>query len=274
MKSSVIILLFFILTCIIISGCKVKTSDELREKEQGKEQEQPEEKKEITLSPVAVRRLNEDAILEMDEPGEYRQLPAGKTLFNFEATNFRLGNSGNPSNQGNLAIFASGRHITLILNNELHLASSQTTIEFNLKPGHYVALSFLTEPDYISLKNPDVYVLRQFTAGNVKSGDIDLTGPNIFYHRPSGSLAGPETRNVLLDFYLVNCMLSQKGFHVKVSIAGKTFMIHDWTPCIIHNLPYGENTIKLELLDENGKPVNSPYPSATGKILLYEKEPV
>ena len=259
--------------CILVTGtegCETKTSGVSGESEPGK----TEEKDEINISPLNMRPLNEDAILEMNEPGEYQELNAGITSFNFEATNFRLGTSDTRAGQNDLATYASGRHITIVLNNELHITGSNTVFQYFLKPGRYTALAFLTSPDYISIKSPEAYVLRQFSVGNEKPGDLDLTGPNIFYSRPTGSLSGPETRRVLLDFYLVNCILSRKDFHVRVTIRDKIFMIYEWKPYVIRNLPFGENTVKLELLDKNGKPVNSPFPSATGKVLLYEREPV
>ena len=268
-------LIYGIVLLSAFSGCKNKPSgDSTSGDAHEKAPEKAEMRGEITITPMVVRQLYEDAILEMNEPGEYQQVSTGKTVFTYEATNFRLGTSDDQSHRGHLATYASGRHITLILNNEIHLASDQTSLIYTLKPGRYIALSFLTDPDYISLKSPEAYVIRQFTAGNVKQKEADLTGPNIFYHMPSGTLAGQDTRNVLLDFYLVNCTLSEKGLKVKVTIKDKTFMIHDWTPYVIHNLPVGENIITLELLDKNGKEVNSPYHSVTGKVVLYDREPV
>lgn len=263
-------LIYLTILLFMVSGCKRKSSEKSNEKEPGK----TEAREEISITPIVVGQLNEDAILEMNEPGEYQEISAGKTSFTFEATNFKLGSSGTQPEQGKLATYASGCHITLILNNKIHLAGDQTTIQYTLNPGRYVALSFLTDADYISLKSPEAYVIRQFTAGNIKPEDVDLTGPNIFYHMPSGTLAGQDTRNVLLDFYLVNCTLSETGFYVKVTIKDKNFLIHQWAPYIIHHLPAGENIIKLELLDKSGKPVNSPYYSASGKVVLYEREPV
>ncbi len=257
------ILLFFV-------ACKNKQTTETKTKEPEKE---PAKKEEVSITPLAVKQLNEDAILEMNEPGEYIHVPAGKTKFSYEVTNFKLGTLENLVRSRNMAYYSSGSHITLILNNEIHVAQNNPEFNFNLSPGHYVALSFLTDPDFVSIKSPDAYILRQFIAGKNPAEDYDLTGPNLFYHMPSGTFSGADTRNILLDFYLVNCHLSHDGYKVKATINNKAFIIDKWIPYLIHGLPYGESTIKLELIGKDGKTIKSPFHSVTKKFHLYERQP-
>ena len=56
----------------------------------------------------------------------------------------------------------------------------------------------------------------------------DLTNPMLFYSRPKGRYNGIETDAVLLDFYLVNCDLSPKGYKVLANINGTEFIITKW----------------------------------------------
>ena len=229
---------------------------------------------EITISPLKTIELYEDAILEMNQPDEYENLPAGNINFSYEVINFKLGEKSKIPDINKLATYSSGNHLTLILNNKIRKATIDPEFEYNLNAGQYVILSILTGMNYVSVKSPDSFIIRQFSVGSQPKKEIDLTGPNLFYHMPSGAFSGTETKNVLLDFYLVNCKLSPNDFQIRATINGRTFMIRDWTPYLIHGLPYGETTVTLELLDKSGNPVVSQFHKVTQKVFLYEREPV
>lgn len=254
---------------IMLTGCFPKKSAENHKKET----DTIPGSGEITLAPLKMTTLYEDAMLEMNEPGEFRRVLSGKVRFSYEVINFKLGKQIREPVSGGLAFRSSGSHITTILNNILSQSNPGTEFYLDLKEGHYTVLAFLSQSDFISLKSPDAYVIRQFTCGRAKARDLDLTGPNLFYSMPSGSFYGKETENVLLDFYLINCRLSPDGFKVKVTVNNRTKIITDWSPYIIHGLPYGESTITLRLIGKNGHEVSAPYHSATRKIFLYEKKP-
>jgi len=72
----------------------------------------------------------------------------------------------------------------------------------------------------------------------------------------------------LLDFYLINCTLSDKGYKVKATIDGAEFILTKWEPYFIEGLPLGEHTIKLQLLDKNNKVVETEYNGTERKIKL------
>jgi len=90
----------------------------------------------------------------------------------------------------------------------------------------------------------------------------------LFYSRPKGEYNGIETDAVLLDFYLVNCDLSPKGYKVLANINGTEFIITKWCGYFMEGLPMGENTVKLTLLDKNNKQVESPYSYSERKFTL------
>jgi hypothetical protein len=111
-------------------------------------------------------------------------------------------------------------------------------------------------------------VLRQFTVGNATAEDVDLTAPHMFYSRPKGEYTGKDTEKVMLDFYLVNADLADDGYKIRATVNGQEFMINQWKPYYLTGLPMGENTIKLELMDEDGNLVDSPFNPVTRTITL------
>jgi hypothetical protein len=90
----------------------------------------------------------------------------------------------------------------------------------------------------------------------------------MFYSRPKGEYTGEETKRVMLDFYLVNTDLSPEGNKVRATVNGTEFMLDRWLPYAIEGLPMGEITIKLELLDSEGKVLPGPYNSVERTITL------
>jgi hypothetical protein len=115
-------------------------------------------------------------------------------------------------------------------------------------------------------------VLREFDAGRKTVDQFNEKAPHIFYSRPKGEYVGKkETGKILLDFYLVNCNLSAKGYKVLATIDGNEFTLTQWEPYYIEGLSLGEHKIKLELVDKNNKPVISPYNGTERTIKLLEE---
>lgn len=213
-----------------------------------------------------------NAILEQNSPTDGQKLKSPVT-FEYNVKNYELTKMTESEHTQMLANSDKGQHIHLIVNNQPYDAVYETTYQKELEEGHYVELSFLSRSYHMSLKHPEAYVLRQFTVGNAKPGNVDLNAPHMFYSRPKGTYKGPkETNNVMLDFYLVNTDLSENGNRVRATINGEEFMITEWRPYVIEGLPMGETTIKLEMLDENDQLVQSPYNPVTRTITLEEGE--
>ena len=229
------------------------------------------EKGGIRLTPLTGSTEFPDASLELNTPKENAKLKPGATTFSYEVKNFVLGNQTNKPCT-HCSNSEKGQHIHLILNNAPYIAKYETTFKDTLKEGHYVALSFLSRSYHESIKQFDAYDLRQFTVGKTKDKDIDLTKPLLFYSRPKGEYVGDDTKQVLLDFYLVNVDLSPEGNKVKATINGNEFVLDKWQPYIMEGLPMGENNIKLELLDKDGNKMTGPFNEVERKITLTEKK--
>ncbi len=223
----------------------------------------------ISIAPVTDFPEYNDAMLDMNVPIDGAQLPSDSISFSYNVKNFELG-AQTDNNEMNLANSGDGQHIHLIFNNQPYHAKYTPEFKMKLDEGHYVALSFLSRSYHMSVKNPDAYVLRQFTVGDAEAEDIDLSGPLMFYSRPKGDYSGADTENLLLDFYLVNTELSENGNKVRATINGQEFILTDWQPYAIQGLPLGEVTIKLELIDADGNVIDGPYNTVERTVTLKE----
>ncbi len=209
-----------------------------------------------------------DAELKLESP-KGASLPEGKDTFNFEVEHYLLGAQTPDAGQKMCANSAKGQHIHFIMDNAPYIASYSPQIVSEMKPGHHVLLAFLSRSYHESLKHRKAYVLKEFNVGNNAKDDFDERAPHIFFSRPKGEYIGDnETKKLMLDFYLVNCKLSSSGYKVRSTINGTDFLLTEWVPYLIEGLPLGEVTVKLELLDKNNKPVNSPFNGAERTVTL------
>ncbi len=212
-----------------------------------------------------------DAKLELDQAlftGK-ELLDTGSTTFKFKVLNYELGAQTPDAGTLSCANSAKGQHIHFILDNQPYQASYSPDITTRLKPGHHVLLAFLSRSYHESIKTHSAYILKEFDAGRKSPDQYDTKAPHIFFSRPKGEYVGDkEIKKVLLDFYLVNCSLSEKGFKVRATINGAEFIFTKWEPYFIEGLPLGDSKIKLELLDKNDKPLTTEYNGAERTIKL------
>jgi len=257
---------------VMFYSCNSKKQQDSETTEETVTSESLQVEQEIMVTPVSNSPTYEDAILAMNNPGEDAQLEAGNISFAFDVTNYELATQTPDATTKMCANSAKGQHIHLILNNEPYSAHYEPAFEKEMEPGHYVALAFLSRSYHESIKQPEAYVLRQFTVGDAQAQPADLTKPHMFYSRPKGTYQGPDTKKILLDFYLVNADLSPDGYKVRATINGKPFMIDKWEPQFVEGLPMGVNTFKLELLDSEGKLVDSPFNPVERTVTLEGEE--
>ena len=186
--------------------------------------------------------------------------------FSFMLDNYELGVQTQKDFDYNLANSAKGQHIHLIINNGPYSAKYSPEFEHELDEGNNVILAFLSRSYHESVKNPSAYYLAQVGDGQ----KLDLTQELLFYSRPKGVYKGEDTDRVLLDFYLINTSISADGNKVRATINGKEFLIDKWVPYYIEGLPKGEISIKLELIDSEGKLIDSPFNPSVRTFTLEE----
>ncbi len=155
-----------------------------------------------------------------------------------------------------------GQHIHFILNNEPYKAEYTANFTEKAAPGRNVVLSFLSRSYHESLKHSAAVAVNLFTMPG-KSADstaIDLANdPVLFYSRPKGDYKQLDGDKMLLDFYLLNTDLTDKGYSVRATIDGEAWTINKWDAYFIEGLSLGKHTVRLELVDKDGNLVPGPF---------------
>lgn len=205
-----------------------------------------------------------EAALKLEAPESGAVIAGQSVPFSFDVSDFELGIETADAASKGLANSGMGQHIHLIVDNGPYSAHYEADFtEEVANPGHHIGIAFLSRSYHESVKEPTAYQLFQFTTGEdvgaAATETVDLEEPMLFYSRPKGAYAGDETKEVLLDFYVVNTELSDAGHRAKVTVNDQdTFYITQWAPYVIEGLPLGENTITVELVDAEGNAVDSP----------------
>lgn len=226
----------------------------------------------ITLTELYSPEPYDNAGLKLTGQPTSEELDSNQLHLKFDLTNYELGKQSAMNGLKSCANSAQGQHIHCIVDNEPYSAQYKDDFTVKVKPGFHTVLCFISRSYHESIKNKNAYTIENIITGTerytARYANRDLTKPLLFYSRPKGEYVGADAQSVLLDFYLVNCELSEKGFKVKAEINGTEFMITKWAPFFMEGLPMGENTIKLTLLDAEGKQVDSDFSTVTRKITL------
>jgi hypothetical protein len=217
------------------------------------------ENKSIRFLPLSDSPTFGDAILQCNAP-ESLTRQESQVSFSYEIKNYVL---SKPTLEGTCADGCAnskeGQHIHLILNNEPYLAKYATAFTEDLKPGNYVSLSFLSRSYHESIKHFEAYDLRQFSVGNGMPEQEDLSKPMLFYSRPKGTYSGADAERILLDFFVVNTELKEKGYTVEVTVDAQTFICTKWQAYLMEGLSNGEHKVILQLVDDKGQKVKGTY---------------
>ena len=216
--------------------------------------------KKITLSklegsPPYLNAKISTASITLSDENEY--------AFSFDISDYELGAQTINSVENQLANSGKGQHIHFIVNNGPYSAHYNNNFNKKLDSNYNLILAFLSRSYHESVKNPNAFVLTQL--GESK---IDLNGEFLFYSRPKGTYKGKDSEKLLLDFYLINTTISPDGNKVKATINDTEFIITEWAPYYLQGLPKGDVKIKLELVNSEGKLVDSPFNPSVRTVTL------
>jgi len=110
------------------------------------------------------------------------------------------------------------------------------------------------------------------------AGAVELYRALLTYSRPKGEYKGEDGKAVMIDFWLSNAAIepnaeaknSYEIVRVRYSIdGGGPKYIETWEPIWIAGLTDGKHTVKLEVVDEDGNPIdNGGYNSTTREITV------
>ena len=224
------------------------------------------EKNGIRLTPFNDSPKFPEAQMRLTSPMASANVPSGDVRFNYQISNFVLTKMSGGPEMAQMANSAKGQHIHNIVDDQPYTAHYETSFTKPIPDGQHVVLSFLSRSYHESLKQRGAYDLRLINVGNgpvPATPLLDVTKPNLFYSRPKDTYAGADAKKIMLDFYLVNTTLDSGGNKVRATINGAEFMLDKWMPYQMEGLPAGENTVKLELVDNGGTLIPGPYNSVT-----------
>lgn len=232
----------------------------------------------ITITPVTGSPEFPDAQLGIkDVKAELQGTDSVKITVNYDVKNYALKNQTSDATTKECNNSKDGQHIHFILDNQPYVALYEPTRSFTVavKSEHYL-MSFLSRSYHESVKSPKAGVLYRFSVddkGKLTKMELPKT-PMIFYSRPKGDYVGADTKNLLLDFYVYNTTLAADGNKVKVDVNGTNFDIDKWQPYFIQNAPMGDVTVKVQLVDKDGKHIEGVNTSVTRNVKLAAQEPM
>ncbi|MEO1032311.1 MAG: hypothetical protein AAFX55_12940 [Bacteroidota bacterium] len=254
---------------IFATACKNDKKETEEVKDTTTTKEAPETTK-IAIAPLTDSPAYADAKLMLDTPQSMIVAEAGEVDFNFTLENYALGDQTDSPNAQKLANSGKGQHIHFILNNQPYSAHYEPNIKKEIPAGVHHLVAFLSRSYHESVKNDNSMVVRKLVVGEnaQDSLGLDMEAPTLIYSRPKGTYVGKDTENLLLDFFVLNTELSETGHKVLATINGESFTISEWAPQVVTGLPMGEVSIKLQLVDAEGKVLPGPFNTVERKVTL------
>jgi hypothetical protein len=105
-------------------------------------------------------------------------------------------------------------------------------------------------------------------------GAVDKSKPLLTYSRPKGEYKGADADAVMLDFWLTNAKLQGDGgeYRVRYSVdGGEAKYIDKWEPIWLSGWTAGKHTVRLELVDRAGNPVDNGGYNTTSRDITVTK---
>lgn len=233
----------------------------------------------VTVTPVSPSPEFPNANIEVAAIGDKNGKDSTKVTFNFTLKNYELKLQTADNGSKNCNNSDKGQHIHFILDNQPYKALYEPKNEVVLPNDgkeHYL-MAFLSRSYHESIKSKGAAVVYHFMVdkkGNLKKLANPKT-PMVFYSRPKGDYLGKDTTNILLDYYVWNCSLSNKGYKVKAEISNLntpsqsiTTTMNKWEPSFIKNLGTGKCKVTLTLVDKNGKSAQGPMTNTSREFNL------
>ena len=107
------------------------------------------------------------------------------------------------------------------------------------------------------------------------AGEVDMTKPLLTYSRPKGDYTGADAESIMIDFWLSNGKLQSDGgeYRVRYSVdGGAARFIDTWNPIWLTGWTGGKHSVKVELVNKSGDPVdNGGYNSTTREINVVKQ---
>ncbi len=106
------------------------------------------------------------------------------------------------------------------------------------------------------------------------AGDGDATKPLLTYSRPKGEYKGADADPIMIDFWLSHAKLKDDGGEYRVRYIidnDEPRFIDKWEPIWLAGWTSGKHTVRLELLDKDGRPVDNGGYNTTSREITVTK---
>ena len=162
----------------------------------------------------------------------------------------------------NYEVWKDGAHVHLFLDDHPYIPIydvSQPVMLDDVAPGAHVLRAFPSRPWHESIKSsPDAFAIVRFVVGEDDGKwAYDPAKPILTQSRPKGTYAGENAKRILFDYYLKNAELSEGGYRVRWTLDGEEHFATDWQPLWWENLSEGDHELTMELVDQDGAPVEN-----------------
>ncbi|MBY5958915.1 hypothetical protein KUV50_12255 [Membranicola marinus] len=163
-----------------------------------------------------------------------------------------------------------GQHLHIIVDSKPYSAQYTSSFDFDISNGQHHLLAFLGKSYHESIKEPAAHIARLVDVedGNI-TNEWNIPTPTLFYSRPKGTYVGKDAKKILIDFYPVNINIGEDA-KIMLQINGEQYYLYEWHPFFIEGLPYGDNTIGIQLVDLNGQPISGVITSHYRKFRLVK----
>jgi hypothetical protein len=106
------------------------------------------------------------------------------------------------------------------------------------------------------------------------AGDVDAAKPLLTYSRPKGEYKDADADPIMIDFWLTGAKLKGDGGDYRVRYIvddDEPKFIDKWEPIWLSGWINGKHTVRLELLDKDGKPVDNGGYNTTSRDITIVK---
>ncbi|MCH2022654.1 MAG: hypothetical protein MK207_09275 [Saprospiraceae bacterium] len=178
----------------------------------------------------------------------------------FSPLGIRLGGKTPDADKRISKLTKKGNHLHLNMDNKEHYISNENVFNYEIKNGKHKLFAFICRSYNESIKNDNAIIAKEIEVFNgelIKSKNLELA--DIVYNSPRGTYKNSNTKNIVLDFVLINTDLHQEGNCVRITIdESKEFIVNKWQAYYIQNTQPGKHTVKLELLNAAQKLIAAP----------------
>jgi hypothetical protein len=205
-----------------------------------------------------------------------------KVAFAFDVKNYNLKLQTTDAANKQCNNSDKGQHIHFILDNKPYVALYDPKHEVTLAKNteHYL-MCFLARSYHESIKTKSaafVYHFKIDENGKLVKLDDPKT-PMLFYSRPKGDYLGKDSANLLFDYYVWNAQLGA-DYKVKAEIKNETngqnkvAILDTWQAMFIEHLGTGKSSVRISLVDKEGKEIEGPMTNATRNFQMAAQEPL